>query len=232
MFIPHAFETVTKQDGEFMKHIQFLLVIMMAGLLSACAPDNNNGSSAAAGLNVPLNADEVAGLKYMREEEELARDLYMDIFNNKGISVFKNISQNSETQHAQKMLVLLNIYGEKNPSTGSPSSYADTGLQALYDQLLNTATGAASTDLSALKVGALVEEIDINDINEKKALVQPEHAIINTTYDNLLCGSRNHLRSFVSQIEAITGQPYVIQVPDLTVEVTAILNGNQEKCGQ
>ena len=213
-----------------MKHLHYVLMVLMVGLLSGCGTDSNNNT--ATGLNVPLNTDEIAGLKYMREEEELARDLYMDIFNNKGLTVFKNISQNSETQHAQKMLDLLNIYGESDPSTGSPNTYTDTGLQALYNQLLNTATGATSTDLTALQVGALVEEVDINDINEKKALVQPEHAIIITTYDNLLCGSRNHLRSFVSQIETLTGQPYTIQVPALTAEVTAILNGSQEQCGQ
>ena len=227
----HTIDIITKQ-GVVMKGLKHIIVILMAGLLSACGASSNNNSSAATGLTVPLNPDEIAGLKYMREEEELARDLYMDIFNNKGLTVFQNISQNSETQHAQKMLDLLNLYGETDPSTGFPNTYTDPGLQTLYDQLLNTATGATSTDLSALQVGALVEEVDINDINEKKALVQPEHAIIITTYDNLLCGSRNHLRSFVSQIETITGQPYTIQVPALTAEVTAILNSGQEKCGQ
>ncbi len=212
-----------------MKKLFVLYLLVLVSSISACGGKGNG--KADAGLSVPLNADEIAGLKYMREEEELARDLYLDIFNNKGLMVFRTISQNSETKHAQKMLDLLNVYSVPDPSTGLPNTYTDVGLQSLYDQLLNSATGAASTDVSALQVGALVEEVDIQDINEKKALVQPVHALITSTYDALLCGSRNHLRSFASEIELLTGLPYVIQTPALAVEVTAIISGTQEKCG-
>ena len=211
-----------------MKAITLWMMVLVAGLLAACG---DTKTTADAGLSTPLNADEIVGLKYMREEEELARDLYMTIFNNKGLTVFQTISTNSETVHAQKMLDLLNTYGEADPSTGNPATYTDAGLQTLYDSLLASATGAATVDLDALKVGALVEEVDIEDINKEKALVQPAHALIIQTYDNLLCGSRNHLRSFVAEIEAITGTAYVPQVPALATEVNAILAGGQERCG-
>ncbi len=205
------------------------MMVLVAGLLAACG---DSKTTADAGLSIPLNADEIAGLKYMREEEELARDLYMTIFNNKGLTVFQTISTNSETVHAQKMLDLLNTYSEADPSTGIANTYTDPALQTLSDQLINTATGVTSTDLDALMVGALVEEVDIEDINKEKALVQPAHALIIQTYDNLLCGSRNHLRSFVAEIEAITGTAYVPQVPALATEVNAILAGGQEQCGK
>ena len=170
----------------------------------------------------------------MREEEELARDLYMNIFTARGstLTIFQNISLNSEVGHAQKMLDLLNTYGETDPSTGQSNTYTDAGLQTLYDQLIGTATGGATTDLNALMVGAKVEEVDIDDINAKKAQVQPVHALIIQTYDNLLCGSRNHLRSFVSQIETVTGTAYVAQVPAVATEVATILAGSQEQCGK
>jgi len=212
-----------------MKKIQWVLTILTVGLLSSCGGSSSN--LADAGLSTPLNTDEIVGLKYMREEEELARDLYMAIYNTKGLTVFNTISTKSETVHAQKMLDLLNTYGEADPSTGIPSTYTDPALQSLYDLLLNMSTGATSTDLDALMVGALVEETDISDINDRKALVQPVHALIIQTYDNLLCGSRNHLRSFVSQVELLTGQPYVAQVPVLAAEVAAILGSPSERCG-
>ncbi len=214
-----------------MKATTLWMMVLVAGLLAACG---DTKTTADAGLSTPLNADEIAGLKYMREEEELARDLYMNIFTARGstLTIFQNISLNSEVGHAQKMLDLLNTYGEADPSTGQSNTYTDVGLQALYDQLIGTATGGATADLDALMVGAKVEEVDIEDINAKKALVQPVHALIIQTYDNLLCGSRNHLRSFVSQIEAITGTTYVPQVPALTTEVNAILAGGQEQCGR
>ena len=214
-----------------MKKMNVLGLFIVGVMASACAGNNNN-NSVDPGLSTPLNADEIVGLKYMREEEELARDLYMDIFNNKGLTVFRTISENSETQHATQMLNLLNTYGEADPSTGQPNTYTDTSLQLLYNQLLASSTGAGSASLEALRVGALVEEVDIQDINGKKALVQPVHGLIISTYDNLLCGSRNHLRSFVSQIELLTGQPYVVQTPALAAEVASILGGSQEQCGQ
>ncbi len=217
-----------------MKKATWLILMATAGFVSACGDTGGGNTTADAGLSTPLNVNEIAGLKYMREEEELARDLYMNIFTARGstLTVFQTISTNSETVHAQKMLDLLNTYGEADPSTGQTNTYTDAGLQALYDQLIGTATGGATTDLDALRVGALVEEVDITDINEKKALVQPVHALIIQTYDNLLCGSRNHLRSFVSQIEAISGTTYVVQVPALSAEVAAILASPNERCGR
>lgn len=212
-----------------MKAMTLWMMVVAAGLLAACG---NTKTTADAGLSTPLNADEIAGLKYMREEEELARDLYMTIFNNKGLTVFQSISLNSETAHAQSMLNLLNTYGETDPSTGNPATYTDIGLQSLYDSLLASATGATSNDLAALMTGALVEEVDIEDINKEKALMQPVHALIIQVYDNLLCGSRNHLRAFVAQIELLTGTTYVPQVPALAAEVQAILAGGQEQCGK
>jgi hypothetical protein len=179
-----------------------------------------------------LTDEEVAGLLFMREEEELARDLYLDIYDAKDgrLNTFKNISDNAETKHAEAIRVLLETYGIDDPSTGSRNTYTDDDLQNLYNQLLNIAVG--SDDLAALRVGALVEETDIRDINTHKSHVSIEHQDIISTYDNLLCGSRNHLRAFVKQITNITGQPYVTQVPSLDAEVTAILSSDNERCGR
>ena len=214
-----------------MKKGNIFMVLGFAAVVTACGGAGGN-TAADPGLSTPLSAEEIVGLKYMREEEELARDLYMTIFNNKGLTVFQSISLNSEVAHAQSMLNLLNTYGEADPSTGNPATYSDANLQILYDTLIASATGAGKVDLDALMVGALVEEVDIEDINKEKALVQPVHALIIQTYDNLLCGSRNHLRSFVGQIELITGTAYTPQVPALAAEVNAILAGGQEQCGQ
>jgi hypothetical protein len=192
---------------------------------------NEITSVPAAPTSGDLSTAEIEGLLYMREEEELARDLYLDIYAAKDsrLTVFKNISDNAETQHAAAMLVLLEKYGIEDPSTGLHNTYTSEELQALYNQLLNIALG--SDDVAALKVGALVEETDIHDINTEKAQVSVNHQDIISTYDNLLCGSRNHLRSFVKQIESRTGQAYVTQVPALDAEVQAILSSSQEQCG-
>lgn len=179
-----------------------------------------------------LSAQEVEGLLFMREEEELARDLYMDIYYAKDsrLNTFKNISQNAEANHAEAIRVLLEKYGIDDPSTGIHNTYSDEKLQNLYDNLFSSAIG--SDDLAALRVGALVEETDISDINLHKERVSIEHQDIIDTYSNLLCGSRNHLRAYAKNIQNITGQSYITQVPELDAEVRVILSSEKEKCNQ
>ena len=213
-------------------------------LLTACGggavADTSSSSDVVADTSSPsdvvpdassLSDVEVEGLLFMREEEELARDLYLDIYEAKGsrLTVFENISENAESQHAEAIRLLLVKYGIDDPSTGFRDTYTDPELQELYDLLLNIAVG--SDDLAALRVGALVEETDIQDIETYKASVSAEHTDIISTYDNLLCGSRNHLRSFVKQIESLSGTDYVTQVPALDAEVREILSSDNESCG-
>ena len=199
-------------------------------LLTGCGGDSTSNDYIYDG-STQLTSDEISGLLFMREEEELARDLYIDIYEAKGsrLNTFQNISVNAETKHAEAIRVLLERYDIDDPSTGVHNTYKDQELQDLYDQLFNIAIG--SDDLAALRVGALVEETDIRDINSYKAMVSDEKQDIIDTYDNLLCGSRNHLRAFVGQIEDITGSTYVVQVPALYDEVQEILNTSRERCG-
>ncbi len=221
------------------------LALASAVLISACGggsstslvsspstTENEITSVPATPTSGELSTAEIEGLLFMREEEELARDLYLDIYaaKNNRLKTFKNISDNSETKHAEAIRVLLEKYGIDDPSTGQRNTYTSAELQALYDQLLNIAVG--SDDLAALRVGALVEETDIEDINAEIAQVSLEHQDIIATYENLLCGSRNHLRAFVKQIENLTGTNYVIQIPALESVVLDILNTNQEQCTQ
>jgi len=58
----------------------------------------------------------------------------------------------------------------------------------------------------ALQVGAVIEEIDILDL--EKYIAQIDNADIRLVYENLMKGSRNHLRSFVSTIQKQTGEAY------------------------
>ena len=153
-----------------------------------------------------LSAEEIAGLKYMREEEKLAHDVYVALYAGWGKNIFDQISL-SETTHTEAILALLVKYGIDDPAAGNPAGvFTDTYLQALYDTLI--AMGSPS-QIDALKVGALIEETDIRDINKKKAVT--DEADILTVYNSLLCGSQSHLRAFNSQLEGL-GVIYVPQV--------------------
>ncbi len=57
--------------------------------------------------------------------------------------------------------------------------------------------------------GATIEEVDVIDIN--KALLAVDNQDIMLVYQNLLKGSRNHLRSFVSTLASQSVIPFPYQ---------------------
>ena len=174
--------------------VAFLTSIM----LSNCSDDNSST------VLVPLSQAEINDLKFLREEEKLARDVYLFSYNKYQLSIFNSISQSEQT-HMTSVLSLLNKYGISDPASTEIGVFVNQDLQTLYNSL------TAQSDISsveALIVGATIEDLDINDI---------DHFIVNTTksdllsvYDNLTCGSKNHIRNFTSQL-VINGVVYVPQ---------------------
>lgn len=143
-----------------------------------------------------LSEEEIAGLQFMREEEKLARDVYMALYDQFGIRAFDNIT-NSEQSHTDAVLRLLDVYAIADPGENKqPGVFMNPELQALYNQLI--ADGSESV-VAALRVGALIEEVDIIDLQKEAA--KTIHEDILAVYQNLERGSRNHLRAFVRQLE-------------------------------
>ena len=68
----------------------------------------------------------------MREEEKLARDVYLNLFDAWGLTVFENISR-SEQQHMDAIEKLIDNYGLEDPVVDEESRgiYVDPDLQAL-----------------------------------------------------------------------------------------------------
>ena len=157
----------------------------------------------------PLSADEIAGLLFIREEEKVARDVYLTLYETWDSQVFSNIAR-SEQSHMNAVKTLLDRYDIADPAAGTDiGQFTNPDLQALYDDL--TAQGQISL-AEALRVGALIEEVDIADLIEELAAV--EHSDIQRVYGQLLQGSENHLRAFVSNLERQTGEVYRPQVLD------------------
>jgi hypothetical protein len=155
-----------------------------------------------------LTAEEAAGLLYMREEEKLAHDVYVTLYDLWGLPIFQNIASSEQT-HTEAVAALIDRYGLEDPATGTVGTFTDPDLQSLYDQLVDTGSGSLE---SALRVGAAIEEIDILDIEER--IAQTDHGDIALVYENLMQGSRNHLRAFVSTLERQAGETYVPQYLD------------------
>jgi len=183
-----------------------------------------NGGRPSTSPVVTLSAEEIAGLKYMREEEKLAHDVYVFMYDLWGDNVFNQISK-SETTHTNAILDLLVKYGIDDPAAGKlPGEFTNPALQALYDTLV---VMGQATLIDALKVGALIEETDIRDINAKKSVT--DEADILRVYNHLLCGSRNHLRAFDGKLDAL-GVTYVPTVIT-QAEWDAIADSPRENCG-
>ncbi len=153
-----------------------------------------------------ISPEEAADLQFMREEEKLAHDVYVTLYEEWDLRIFDNIAA-SEQKHTEAVAYLLDRFNISDPAAGNDlGEFTDVTLQALYDQLV--AQGSQSV-AEAQKVGAAIEEIDILDLQER--LAETGNAEIGLVYNNLLAGSRNHLRAFVSNLKAQTGETYVPQ---------------------
>jgi len=171
-----------------------------------------------------LSAAESEALLYMREEEKLAHDVYVTMYAQWSLPVFQNISQ-SEQAHTDAVKALLDRYGLDDPASSETGVFTNTDLQALYRELV--ARGSQSL-AEALKVGAAIEEIDILDLQSR--LVQTDNADIQQVFNNLLNGSYNHLRAFVSTLNTQAGETYQPQY--LSAEAyQAIINAETETGG-
>ena len=138
-----------------------------------------------------LTAGEIAGLNLMREEEKLARDVYLYLYNKWGLRTFSNIAESEQT-HMDSIKTLLDRYGLPDPASGKAAGvFGDAHLQELYNQLI--AQGSKSTD-EAWNVGIAIEELDIDDL--EKLIAATTKADIILVYQNLLKGSESHLAAF------------------------------------
>lgn len=153
-----------------------------------------------------LTEAEAADLRYMREEEKLAHDVYLTLYELWGQRIFQNIAASEQT-HTDAVLQLLQSYGIADPVGANPVGvFADPALQTLYTELV--AQGRQSLS-AALQVGAAIEELDILDL--EAALAQTDKADIQTVYANLRKCSSNHLRSFVQTLAQRSGETYTPQ---------------------
>jgi len=169
-----------------------------------------------------LSDVEAEGILFMREEEKLARDVYITLYQTWSLPVFDNIAASEET-HTTQVEDMLEKYRVPDPVVDDTVGvFVDPHLASLYTTLV--AQGYASS-LAALYVGAAIEEIDMIDLQE--AIDATDNADIKQLYENLMSGSRNHLRAYVGQIENLG---IVYEAQHLTQdEVDAIIDAPVER---
>lgn len=200
-------------------------IALVASLISLALFSANVSASKKSKEISSLDRNEAAHLTFMREEEKLARDVYLtlaEIYPEQGL--FAVIATTSEQTHADTMRDKLAQYNlpDPNPETNNlPESlgiftgdewggYFTENYIALVDK-------GSISELDALYVGALIEELDMHDIAECPQVMidagysdpcglhyTDEKGLINA-YRGLIDGSEQHLRAYVGQIEAMIG---------------------------
>jgi hypothetical protein len=198
------FHHARRRISAILSLVAWIGVIAAASPVSALAAEAGSVATVAA---PELTAQEIEGLQFMGQEEKLAHDLYLALYQMWGLPAFRNIA-GSEAQHMQAVAGRLDQYAVTDPAAGlAAGEFSDPTLQSLYDDLLAQAKTSAA---EALRVGALVEETDILDLQRfVHTTSQPD---ILRVYENLLQGSTQHLQAFTSQLERETGAAYEPQV--------------------
>ncbi len=171
-----------------------------------------------------LTEDEAQALLFMREEEKLARDTYLALYEMWQLPIFQNIAASEQT-HTDAVKTLIERYGLVDPMVNDEAGvFVNQDLQNLYDTLV--AQGSQSV-ADALKVGGAIEEIDILDLEVR--IAQTEKTDIILVYENLLKGSRNHLRAFVTNLQNQTGEIYAPQY--MSAEAYQLITSSEVETG-
>lgn len=175
--------------------------------------------------NLPLqsiNNEEKVGLITMREEEKLAHDVYIILYDKWKLNVFRNIAS-SESTHTEAVRYLLEKYKIEDPvKNQNVGVFTSSDFTKLYTELVKKGQSSLK---DALVVGATIEDLDIRDL--KDLVVKTDNQDIQTVYNNLMRGSRNHLRSFSKQLNK-NGAKYTAQYLS-QAEVNQIISSSQEK---
>ena len=132
----------------------------------------------------------------LREEEKLARDVYLTFSWWYDLPVFPNIAR-SEQQHMNLVALLLDRHGLDDPAEGNGiGEFTNEWVQGVFDLLVEM--GAESL-VKALWAGAFIEDVDIYHLEH--ILDHSNFDDVNLIVQNMVAGSRNHMRSFIGALD-------------------------------
>ena len=203
-------------------------LVLIAGMTPALAGKGGNGGGGNQVIDSEssqtLDFNEETHLVFMREEEKLARDVYLALGTMYPDSrVFGQIDD-SEQRHTDAVRDTLEKYGIDDPSTNdNPGVFTGEDYGWYFAEKYAELTAwAAQGEFEALYVGAFIEELDMMDINQcPKVIVESDNAIdevsecgkiysdnsdIQRLYDSLLDVSISHMAAYVGKIEAVIGE--------------------------
>lgn len=143
-----------------------------------------------------ISESEEKKLKYMREEEKMAHDFYVIMYEKWGLRPFSNISK-AEQRHMSVVKSMLDKYSIQDPVKDlTQGIFSNSDIKVMYENLLEQGNKSA---IDALKAGAEIEEVDIADL--MKAIDNTDNKDLKLVYNNIMNGSYNHLRAFVRVLD-------------------------------
>jgi len=209
------------------KYLKTATALTLVLIFNACGGSDagTNGTNPVATSELPadvstaltseksvLSQELLNTISYMGNEERLAYDVYNEFYRQYGTKQFTNIATKSEYKHitavqrlVQKYLLSddVNFTNVDSPALGymntaiedmNAGTYDIAAIQALYDSLVSQGSGS---EIDALKVGCIIEVVDVNDLNDNITLAQNANASdIVTVFNFLRDGSYNHYWSF------------------------------------
>ncbi len=203
-----------------------LVTVFTLVLMSGCgSSDGSSNETPVASTELPsevqaaidaptstLSQELTNTLSYMGNEERLAYDVYNYFYKKFGTKQFTNIATKSEYKHITAVQELVRKYKLDDtvsftnidlPSLGyintpiesmKAGSYDISVIQELYSDL--TKQGSVS-EIEALKVGCIIEVVDVTDLNRYILIAEDENATdIVTVFNFLRDGSYNHYWTF------------------------------------
>ena len=147
----------------------------------------------------PLTAEETAALKFMREEEKLARDVYDQLYKKWNLVTFQNIAASEQT-HFDALGTLLTRYSVADPAQGLAAgvlleSQALRPLQRVDGERDQVRPGRARSGRADRK------RTDIADL--ESAIKGTTKIDVKRVYTNLMNASFNHLEAFETGCELL-----------------------------
>ncbi|RDH82482.1 MAG: hypothetical protein DIZ80_09335 [endosymbiont of Galathealinum brachiosum] len=222
-------ESFIKNTYKFIPIILFFIPLLLVG----CNSDDpasqtgvsDNTQDVTSLTTEGLDEIETSHLIFMREEEKLARDVYLRLAQlYPDQTIFNRIATRAEQTHTDTMRDKLDQFNVTDPNPDTNDLPASLGVFTgnewgwyFQEKFLLLTSQAEISELDALYVGALIEELDMHDIavcpqimvdrgfSSPCGLTYTDEEALRTAYSSLISGSESHLRAYVGKIEAVIG---------------------------
>lgn len=158
-----------------------------------------------------LTEVERTAILYVREEEKLARDVYLafDTRYSSEVSIFGNIAKAEQT-HTDTVKILIERYNLTDPMSVDEDEnlgvFKNEKLQTVYNNLIEKGNTSL---IDAIEVGLTIEDLDIYDIEKEIEHIDNEDILV--VFKSLVKGSENHMKAFFKQYEGTYTPQYIDQ---------------------